>query len=84
MDKEVFEMKKDDLLKIIKEGIRFESSIPIYLNHLSTIVTQTELGENYVSQIRALMEYLTHETSAHKKILEDTLSKIEKETGDVY
>ncbi len=84
MDEGLDEMKKEDLVRFIKEGIRFEGAVPIFCQHFSQIITQITLDEVHVQKLKQSLERLSEESKLHKKALEDLFSEIQKEDRDVY
>lgn len=77
-------MTKENLIKFLREGIRFESSVPVYLHHLSAIITQSNLPDEDVLQVKTLIDELIGETKRHITILENLLKRTQEESIDVY
>ncbi|MDY6863521.1 MAG: hypothetical protein SV062_11125 [Thermodesulfobacteriota bacterium] len=78
-------MTKEELLKLVKEGIKTEeSAVTIYMNHLSAIILRSGLPDEEILKIKKSITFLIEANKQHKKILESLVDRIQKESASVY
>jgi len=78
-------MRKEELVAFIQESIkREESATTVYLGHLKALILRSGLSESEVAEARKTVEFLIKSNMEHKKLMESTLHKIEKDPRDVY
>ena len=78
-------MRKEELVAFIQESIkREESATAVYLGHLKALILRSGLSESEVAEARKTVEFLIKSNMEHKKLMESTLHKIEKDPRDVY
>ena len=78
-------MRKEELVDFIQESIkREESATAVYLGHLKALILRSGLSESEVAEARKTVEFLIKSNMEHKKLMENTLHKIEKDPKDVY
>ena len=78
-------MRKEELVAFIEESIkREESATAVYLGHLKALILRSGLSESEVAEARKTVEFLIKSNMEHKKLMENTLHKIEKDPKDVY
>ena len=78
-------MRKEELVAFIEESIkREESATAVYLGHLKALILRSGLSESEVAEARKTVGFLIKSNMEHKKLMENTLHKIEKDPKDVY
>lgn len=78
-------MKKDELMRHIREGIRTEeSAVAIYYKHLRTVITRSGIDADTQDRIRSALEKLKAESMGHRKQLETMMAELEKDSADDF
>ncbi|MDY6903476.1 MAG: hypothetical protein SWH61_02215 [Thermodesulfobacteriota bacterium] len=78
-------MKKDELMRHIREGIRTEeSAVAIYYKHLRAVIIRSGIPRDTQFRVRAMLERLKAESAGHRKQLEKLMSRLEKEPDNDF
>ena len=76
---------KIELVGILKRSlIEEEKAIPVYMKHLKTAVTWTDISKEDVERIRTTMSVLLEESEGHKRTVQFLLDTIEGGDKDAY
>lgn len=77
-------MKKEDLIKLLKEARDTEeNAVPIYLGHLSSAIFWAGISKEKAEEARAILRTLASESDGHKKVVLQLLKKVTEAKKDV-
>lgn len=78
-------MKKNELLKELKEAIKTEESASlIYFQHLRAISLRFNIDHPFKVKFQQTLNYLIEQNDRHKRICENLYQEVEKDKRDDF